>query len=98
MKLHIKKYGIITVVLAAAMSFTACTGDLDVTPIDPNLNTPENSLTNEAAYTALLAKCYSALAVSSPDGSSGDPDISGIDGGFGQYLRAYYNVQGIANR
>jgi hypothetical protein len=93
MKLHIKKYGIITFALAAAMSFTACTGDLDVTPIDPNLNTPENSLTNEAAYTALLAKCYSALAVSSPDGSSGDPDISGIDGGFGQYLRAYYNVQ-----
>lgn len=93
MKLHNKKYGIITVALAAAMSFTACTGDLDVTPIDPNLSTPDNSLTSSDAYTALLAKCYTALAVSSANGSSGDPDISGIDGGFGQYLRAYFNVQ-----
>jgi len=92
MKLNIKKYGLVPV-MAAAMSFTACTGDLDVTPIDPNLDTPDNVLTSTAAYNQLLAKCYVALAVSSPDGSSGGPDISGIDGGFGQYLRALFNLQ-----
>lgn len=89
----IMKNGIFTVVMASALSFTACTGDLDVTPIDPNLDTPENVLTDAATYNQLLAKCYSALAVSSPDGDSGEPDIKTIDGGFGQYLRALFNLQ-----
>lgn len=93
MKQIIMKKGLYTVALATAMSFTACTGDLDVTPIDPNLDTPENVLTDAATYNQLLAKCYSALAVSSPDGDSGDPDIKTIDGGFGQYLRALFNLQ-----
>lgn len=39
-----------------------------------------------------MSKCYSALSVSSPEGSSGSPDIAGIDGGFGQYLRALFNL------
>ena len=93
MKLNIKHKGFFAAAFTAAMTFTACTGDLDVTPIDPNLDTPENVLNNTDAYNQMLAKCYIGLAVSSPDGSSGDPDISGIDGGFGQYLRALFNLQ-----
>ena len=93
MKFNIKKNGIYSFALATAVSLTACTGDLNVTPIDPNLDTPENMLTSTEAYNQLLAKCYSGLSVSSPDGQSGDPDIKGIDGGFGQYLRALYNMQ-----
>ena len=46
-----------------------------------------------AFATAVSLKCYSGLAVSSPDGDSGSPDIEGIDGGFGQYLRALFNMQ-----
>ena len=93
MKFNIKKNGIYSFAFATAVSLTACTGDLNVTPIDPNLDTPENVLTNTEAYNQVLAKCYSGLAVSSPDGDSGDPDIEGIDGGFGQYLRALFNLQ-----
>lgn len=93
MKFNIKKNGIYSFAFAAAVSLTACTGDLNVTPIDPNLDTPENALTSTESYNQLLAKCYSGLSVSSPDGDSGDPDIEGIDGGFGQYLRALFNVQ-----
>ena len=93
MKFNIKKNGIYSFAFATAVSLTACVGDLDVTPIDPNLDTPENVLTNTEAYNQVLAKCYSGLAVSSPDGDSGDPDIEGIDGGFGQYLRALFNLQ-----
>ena len=95
MKFNIKKNGIYSLALASAVSLTACVGDLDVTPIDPNLDTPENVLTGTEAYNQLLAKCYSALSVSSPDGDSGAPDIKGIDGGFGQYLRALFNMQEI---
>lgn len=93
MKFNIKKNGIYSFAFATAISLTACVGDLDVTPIDPNLDTPEKVLTSTEAYNQMLAKCYSALSVSSPDGDSGDPDIEGIDGGFGQYLRALYNMQ-----
>lgn len=89
MKLY-KKYIYGFAFLAASLS--SCTGDLNVTPIDPNLNTPDKVLTSESDYKALLAKCYSALSVSSPEGSSGSPDIAGIDGGFGQYLRALFNL------
>ena len=87
MKFNIKKNGIYSFAFAAAVSLTSCVGDLDVTPIDPNLDTPENVLTGTESYNQLLAKCYSGLSVSSPDGSGGDTDIKGIDGGFGQYLR-----------
>ncbi len=91
MKRNIIKTGLFTFALGA---FTvSCTGDLDVTPIDPNLDTPENVLTSAEAYNQILAKCYSGLAVSSPDGPSGGPDIEGIDGGFGQYLRALFNLE-----
>ena len=93
MKFNIKKNGIYSFAFATAVSLTACTGDLNVTPIDPNLDTPENVLTSTEAYNQMLAKCYSGLSVSSPDGDSGDPDIKGIDGGFGQYLRALFNLQ-----
>ena len=78
---------------AGLFSTTSCTGDLDVTPIDPNLDVPVNVLKNAQAYEQILAKCYSAFAVSSPDGKDGGPDIDGIDGGFGQYIRALYNLQ-----
>ena len=75
------------------MTTTSCTGDLDVTPIDPNLDVPTNVLKDAQAYEQVLAKCYSVLGVSSPDGPSGGADIDGIDGGFGQYLRALYYLQ-----
>jgi hypothetical protein len=91
MKLYKKIFSIIAI-STAAISFSACTGDLNVSPIDPNLDTPDKVLESEEAYNQILAKCYVALAVSSPKGASGDPDISGIDGGFGQYLRALYNL------
>lgn len=92
MKLYKNIFRIIAI-STAVVSMSACTGDLDVTPIDPSLSTPNNVLTSEEAYNQLLAKCYVGLAVSSPDGKDGDPDISGIDGGFGQYLRGLYYLE-----
>lgn len=86
--------GIFTLGIAAIMSLTACTSDLDVTPIDPTLNTPDKVLTNDTTYNQLLAKCYSGLAVSGSQGSNSD--INGIDAGFGQYLRALYNLQELS--
>ena len=88
-----KKIKFIAVALATLILggfTTSCIGDLEVTPIDPNLALPEDILDSQDAFTALLAKCYQGLAVSSSDGPNGGPDIEGVDGGYGQYFRAIF--------
>ena len=77
----------------ATLGLSSCVQDLETTPIDPNIELPGDVLKDEAAFEALLAKCYQGLACSSSDGANGGPDINGVDGGFGQYLRAYFNLQ-----
>ena len=80
-------------VAVATLGLSSCVNDLETTPIDPNVQLPQDVLKDEAASEALLAKCYQGLACSSSDGANGGPDINGVDGGFGQYLRAYFNLQ-----
>ena len=77
-------------VLCAAMALgaTSCVGDLDLMPNDPNTITAGN-LTPEQ-YEAVLAKCYSGMAVSGQYGPDGASDISGLDGGTSQYTRGIY--------
>ena len=87
------KFLMLAVAGVFALGFSSCVNDLETTPIDPNVQTPDKVLTSEEAYEALLAKCYQGLACSSSDGANGGPDINGVDGGFGQYLRAYFNLQ-----
>ena len=74
----------------ATLGLSSCVQDLETTPIDPNIELPGDVLKDEAAFEALLAKCYQGLACSSSDGANGGPDINGVDGGFGQYLSDYY--------
>ena len=77
-------------VLCAAMALgaTSCVGDLDLMPNDPNTITAGN-LTPEQ-YEAVLAKCYSGMAVSGQYGPDGASDISGLDGGTSQYTRGIF--------
>lgn len=75
------------------LSFTSCVGDLNVTPIDPNVVLPGDVLNTQQAYNQLLSKVYQGLACSSSYGQDGGPDISGVDGGYGQYLRAMFHLQ-----
>ncbi len=82
----------IIALLVLAVSFGSCVGDLDVSPIDPSIEKPEDVLDSEQAYYELLAKCYMGLATSGSDGA-GSGDISGIDNGFGQYIRALFYMQ-----
>lgn len=72
---------------------TSCVGDLDVSPIDPNVTTSANVYKTTADFKKGLAKLYATFAVSGQQGPSGQPDISGIDEGFGNYLRQYWNAQ-----
>lgn len=73
--------------------FNSCTDDLDTEPIDPDEITSAVVFDDEDSYIQVLAKCYAGLAVSGQEGPAGNGDISGIDEGFGQYLRGYFYHQ-----
>ena len=94
-----KKIKYISWALAALMFAgvaTSCVGDLDVTPIDENTVPPEEVLDSPEAFTQLLAKCYQGLACSSSYGQDGSADIDGIDGGYGQYIRALFHLEELS--
>jgi len=73
--------------------FSSCIKDLDTVPIDPDLVTAASVYDDPASYKQVLAKLYAGLAVSGQNGPAGNGDISGIDEGFGQYLRGYWYMQ-----
>lgn len=75
---------------AVALTFslgmaTSCVGDLDQEPKDPNITTSADF--GEEEVRQAFAKCYSVLGVSGQNGP-GSSDISGLDNGTGQYIRA----------
>ena len=84
---------LLTVVFTITLLMTACIGDLDVKPLDPNLVTSANVYSTPEAYKQGLAKLYATFALSGQQGPAGQPDIAGIDEGFGNYLRQYWNCQ-----
>ena len=79
-------------ILAAAGMLTACVGDLNVTPIDPNKATPETALATEDGFSAFLSGIYTGYATSGYYGPNGDPSIKGLDGGMSQYIRGMMHI------
>ena len=71
--------------VALALGMTACTGDLDVTPINPNLDTEVN-------INGLFNKCYANIGLPGNGGANGDCDIDGIDGGTSGFVRQMWNA------
>ncbi len=73
----------------------ACFNDLDTVPIDDDSTTADVVYDNPESYRQVLAKLYAGLAVSGQQGPAGQPDISGIDEGFGQYIRGLWYHQAL---
>ena len=86
-----KKINYILGVLAACLTVNSCVGDLNVTPIDPNANTADKALVNEAAFEQFLSGVYLGFATSGYYGANGSASISGLDGGASQYIRGLYH-------
>lgn len=74
-----------TAVMLFSMGLSSCTGDLDVTPIDPSTNMTVNE-------PALYTKCYSNMALAGNTGANGDCDIDGLDGGTTGFVRQLWNA------
>jgi hypothetical protein len=70
-----------------ALAAAACTD----TTVQPKSTTSAANIWNDpSSYQAYLARIYAGLAVSGQQGAAGNPDIQGIDEGFSQYLRLYW--------
>jgi DNA-dependent RNA polymerase auxiliary subunit epsilon len=88
-----KYFNILLAIAGLLLLSTSCIKDLDTVPIDPDVISSANVFDDTAAYKQNLSKLYAGLAVSGQTGPSGNPDIAGIDEGFGQYLRGYWYCQ-----
>ena len=83
-------------VVLVTLMFTSCVKDLNVTPKDPNIVTSLTVYNSPGAYKEGLAKLYATFAVSGQQGPAGQADIAGIDEGFSNYLRQYWNAQELS--
>lgn len=90
-----KQRNINLLLLLTGLLFTlpACFSDLDTIPLDDDEITSAIVYDDPATYKKVLAKLYAGLAVSGQQGPSGQADISGIDEGFGQYVRGLWYHQ-----
>jgi starch-binding outer membrane protein, SusD/RagB family len=73
-----------------ALGAAACT---DPTVAPTSTVTGANFFNDPASYQAFLAKVYAGLAVGGQNGGDGSTDIQGIDGGFSQYMRLYWELE-----
>ncbi len=86
----------ILALLVVAVIGQSCVNDLDTVPLDPDVVTAASVYDDPESYRQVLAKLYGGLALSGQQGPAGQPDIEGIDEGFGQYLRGYWYHQELS--
>ncbi len=77
---------------AAALSLGAL-GCTNLTVEPKSTVTEANVFLDASSYRAFIAKVYAGLAVGGQQGGDGQTDIQGIDGGFSQYIRLYWEHQ-----
>lgn len=72
--------------------FQSCESNLDLRPEDNRL-VGDAAFENPEAYRQFLAKIYVGISVSGQEGPAGAPDLAGLDEGFSNYMRLYWNMQ-----
>ena len=85
--------GMLTLAAGMAALTPSCKSDLDQAP---GYRLTADQIYNSAASTQqVLARLYATFAVSGQTGPAGNPDITGIDEGFSNYLRQYWQIQEV---
>jgi len=76
--------------LAVAVGLSGC----DQVGTQPKgLASGDNIFQDDGAYESYLAKLYAGLNVTGQSGPAGSADIEGIDEGFSQYVRLWWQMQ-----
>src|SRR5947207_2963685 len=84
-----------TTILSIAAALLGIAGNACTDPtVAPKSTVSSETVFNDPnSYRAFLAKIYGGLIVTGQRGPDGNPDIAGIDEGFGEYLRLYWYLQ-----
>ena len=90
---YINKRTIFTATLGLLLFAVSCEKDLEREPITDV--TSASVYKDFANYPSALGKVYAGLALGGQSGGDGNADVSGIDGGFSNYLRQMYTMQVI---
>jgi hypothetical protein len=86
------KFKILSIVLSVVLLAPSCLKDLDREPF--NQFSSVQVYNDPANYIHVLAKLYAGLAVTGQVGPAGNSDLpGGIDEGFSQYVRMFWNLQ-----
>ena len=88
--MHTKRFRTLIVAAGLLAGAAACT---DITTEPTSTVTGSNIFADPASYRAFLAKIYGGLVVTGQQGPHGSGDIEGIDEGFSQYMRQYWQLQ-----
>lgn len=80
-----------TMIVAAAAT-VAVAGCTDPTVAPKSSVSSANIFNDPGSYRAYVAKLYAGLVTSGIQGPAGNPDIAGIDEGFGQYFRMLWEL------
>ena len=88
-----RSLGIVALATGLSTFSTSCTKELDQSP-NYQLTAAQIYATPQATQ-QVLARLYATFAVSGQQGPAGQPDISGIDEGFSNYIRQYWQLQEI---
>jgi hypothetical protein len=79
--------------VATALVCVAAAGCTDTTVQPKSTVTAANIFNDPSSYQSFLARLYAGLAVSGQQGPAGQGDIQGIDEGFSQYMRLYWECE-----
>ena len=78
--------------VAAALLFVGALGCTDTTIEPKSTVTEANIFTDPNAYTQFIAKVYGGLALTGQQGPTNNGDIGGLDEGFAQYVRVWWQL------
>jgi hypothetical protein len=81
-----------TMAVVSALLAAAVAGCTDTVVEPKSTVTTTNVFTDENAYTQFIAKVYGGLALTGQQGPTNNPDIQGLDEGFAQYLRVWWQL------
>ncbi|NER14648.1 RagB/SusD family nutrient uptake outer membrane protein [Leptobacterium flavescens] len=92
MKSRFKKLALVLMTGAVTSAgLVSCEGELDLEPIVEQ--TSASLFEDTDSYRQFIARVYAGISVSGQQGPAGNPDISGIDEGFSNYLRQFWKHQ-----
>jgi hypothetical protein len=92
MKININKYILLGAVVLG-MSLSSCEKDLDITPIDPDVQSKDKVYNSAESYKQGLAKLYGSFTLAGQKGAGDNPDIAGGDPGATVYTRLLFYTQ-----